>query len=158
MTENPYESPKTPPESRAARAPLVAGALMMLAVPSAAIAGGSVCSATFLFGDGEGLLLPMGIAAGIPVAAAVLCVAHYVMRRQKPEIHEKPRYGLALLGLLLATPVAVGAGTGVVFLTMFAGGEGTIPVMIFATGFAAFLMWSLGFWLGLRWRRKVAKS
>src|SRR5688572_33502709 len=97
--------------------------------------------------------LPWGIAAGIAAMIAVLIAANHWLQRRPPDGSVPGTARGAVAGLAVATPVALISGF-VLGLRAYdvgtAGGDGT-PYGLVAL-FLPFVLWSLGFWIGLQWR------
>jgi hypothetical protein len=65
------------------------------------------------------------------------------------------RFDRAVKGLLAATPIALGAGYvfGAVGIMAYGHRDQDLGFSAFLlTGIACFSIWSLGFWIGLRWQ------
>jgi len=148
MAENPYQPPAEVNEPRAEpwRRSIVMVALTVLSVPAAAIASGGTCL-------GSARLMSLGsIALGIAVMSAVLVTANYWLGRSS-EGKVRSNIKGAVIGFVLATAPAL---TCAFLLGLHAygidtrGGNGT--PYFFVAAFTAFFLWSLGFWIGLRWQ------
>jgi len=144
VTVNPYQSPTTPPEPNLGRKKFVLGILALFAIPAAGIAGGASCT-------GVAPLMPqfwlVAIAVGFIPMVAILSGARYALGRSW-----KAGHVAALLGLLLATPVALTiAGFIMVQTILPARPDPALPEAwsVLIAGCAAFTMWSVGYWLGL---------
>jgi len=162
MSENPYESPKTPPGRNAKRAALVASILSILAVPAAAIGGGTTCAGAAI---SDAASIPLGVGGGWVIALGILIAANQLLNRIGMPNQDHYNYATAFIWLAVASPIAL-------FLGFMIGANGVKLVMddddatrlhfefgwFLTAGIVTFALLSLSFWIGLRWRRNgVAK-
>jgi len=163
MSENPYESPKAPCEGKAKapspirqRANPAAGCILsILAIPAAAIAGGTVCTRAALVAPARlEFSVPVGTVLGLIVISAMLVGLHGLLRRARGDQVERPSFVGAIIGLSLAAPVAMFVPWRVLMVLMESelAGEWIIEYGAYILGVSRFAILSFGFWLGLRWR------
>jgi hypothetical protein len=135
------------------------GLLSLLAVPAAAIAGGTTCTAV-VRGASLNTVLPAfisGIVWGLALAVGILLAADWLLEKVQHARPAKRSYVAAASRLSLATPQAVvtgifvGAIVGAVLWRRQVGGA--IPLPALAAGISAFAVWSASFWRALRSQR-----
>lgn len=152
MPENPYESPKGEPNRVAKRQRLVLGLLAGLTVPAATIAGTTLCAAV------RQSMQPIGvtwvaIAAGALASFGVLVTSDWYMQRQI-SVQNRPAYLSAVIGMVLAAPIALALLFGGVSAVAFSPLE--LPWALFAGSLvvvASFLVLNLGGWIAIRRQR-----
>lgn len=144
VNANPYQPPQTPPEPNPVRRTIVLTILVLLAVPAAGIAGGSMCTGLLVLAPQLG---PLPFLAGFVLLVALLYGLHYSCANDTKALH-----GWGILGLALATPIALVAGGLISHRTIvpFQLPYGLTDAHYYlAAGCAAFTIWGIGFWLGL---------
>jgi hypothetical protein len=115
MPLNPYESPQSPAHGKRLREAVCCPALIsMIVVPLAAIAGGSIFLAS-MYGMAE--LAFHSSAFQVSLAAGIAAI-YGVQMAADGYIHQQQRaWGAPIIGMLLASPIAVGVAICLAFVT-----------------------------------------